>query len=49
MIAMGVGNDRPVHRLPGVDVKVSHLTEETPVGKGEERHDGMYDGPALAH
>jgi hypothetical protein len=33
MVCMGVGNYGIVHRFPGVDIKLSLFTVDTPVGK----------------
>jgi hypothetical protein len=39
VIAVGVGSDRPVYRLPRIHVEVARLAVETAVGEGEKRHD----------
>ena len=39
MVTMRMGDHRPIHRLPRVDVEVAGLAIESAIGKGEEGHD----------
>jgi hypothetical protein len=36
MIGMGVRDDRPVHRLPRIDVKIAGLTVEARIGHAKK-------------
>jgi hypothetical protein len=36
---MGVGDDRAVHRLPGVHIEIAGLAVEAAIGESEQRHE----------
>jgi hypothetical protein len=42
MVAMRVGDDRTVDRLPRVYVKVAGLTIEAAIGASEQGHGALY-------
>jgi hypothetical protein len=40
VVSVRVGDDGPIHRFPGIDIKIADLAIESAIREGEKGHAG---------